>query len=863
MSSDEISSSEDSSDEGGGVWRPSYEPEPEPEPVHFFSPPEPSQRCEQPFASWHSCVVQPPSGGARLPPAAPRRPPAAAARGRREGEQPPGWERRKGAADEWLYVNTVTGAVSVSPPDPGRASPQPRGGAERRTMSPAAQAYSAGANRARALATAGAIANHRKGLRDGDPEAMAVHPDDLQSRLGRMDPDQKNLGMLHALGHELGKLAEDADAMFSRLDAEVDSTLDRIRVTRERVSRLRGCAPYISQLWARTPEPLLLYEQPEPADGRTEVREVLSAELPSANFFQPDSLPPSWRERRERCEPAPAFTAMSPFVAPVFGKGKFEQAVLDAEGQFNSGLRFYHNPDCFINFFYQNVVAEGKAARAEKKARRAKRKEQRKRILRKIRLMMMLGAGTLARELEEVLQQDERRESLEAQRREGSAVGGEPYSLCLPSGVEEPGMHFLVLPAVPGLLPERLVVDAIEPKGAAGRAGIAVGDELLKVELADKEARAAGYTGPALALNCRVRLSEGMRAAELLEELPLLWGELMRCGKQYSSLWRWTFAHHGLSAEERDATAAASPLLVEMRQRAQAQPPPRSAPPLLDRRWGAAAADGNGLMGAREAHTLTLQEWRRLGGWERLRAVDRFNRGDNPMKGVKRTAAEVRAAEERPPGAFVLPHRGALHATVGAHGGTGIGTSESSLAAAYGMGLLTHAQASAVAEALASGRPLPAPPVPMDSSTTPAPRVCVTQSWRSEQEGYLTLEQGDVIIVTDQPEEEWWTGYHEGAALGNRVLGDFPSTVVERLPGFAAALSARQGGAAGGSTQVRTGLDVEVVTVASVVVDVDEEPGEVICYCRALRDYSAGEGFVGYLDLRVSFTVLGCTTVRV
>ena len=41
----------------------------------------------------------------------------------------------------------------------------------------------------------------------------------------------------------------------------------------------------------------------------------------------------------------------------------------------------------------------------------------------------------------------------------------------------------------PGLLPERLVVDAIEPKGAAGRAGIAVGDELLKVELADKEAR--------------------------------------------------------------------------------------------------------------------------------------------------------------------------------------------------------------------------------------------------------------------------------------------------------------------------------------------------------------------------------------
>lgn len=151
----------------------------------------------------------------------------------------------------------------------------------------------------------------------------------------------------------------------------------------------------------------------------------------------------------------------------------------------------------------------------------------------------------------------------------------------------------------------------------------------------------------------------------------------------------------------------------------------------------------------------------------------------------------------------------------------------------------------------------------MDSSTTPAPRVCATQSWRSEQEGYLTLEQGDVIIVTDQPEEEWWTGYHEGAALGNRVLGDFPSTVVERLPGFAAALSARQGGAAGGSAQVRTGLDVEVVTVASVVVDVDEEPDEVICYCRALRDYSAGEGFVGYLDLRVSLFAAWMHHVRV
>ena len=62
MSSDESSSSEESSDEGGGVWRPSYEPEPEPEPQRFWSPPEPTERCEQPFASWHSCVVQPGGG---------------------------------------------------------------------------------------------------------------------------------------------------------------------------------------------------------------------------------------------------------------------------------------------------------------------------------------------------------------------------------------------------------------------------------------------------------------------------------------------------------------------------------------------------------------------------------------------------------------------------------------------------------------------------------------------------------------------------------------------------------------------------------------------------------------------------------
>ena len=55
------------------------------------------------------------------------------------------------------------------------------------------------------------------------------------------------------------------------------------------------------------------------------------------------------------------------------------QAVLVAEGQCNSGLRFYHNPDCFINFFYQNVVAEGKAARAEKKAKQLSLSERKAR----------------------------------------------------------------------------------------------------------------------------------------------------------------------------------------------------------------------------------------------------------------------------------------------------------------------------------------------------------------------------------------------------------------------------------------------------------------------------------------------------
>ena len=47
----------------------------------------------------------------------------------------------------------------------------------------------------------------------------------------------------------------------------------------------------------------------------------------------------------------------------------------------------------------------------------------------------------------------------------------------------------------------------------------------------------------------------------------------------------------------------------------------------------------------------------------------------------------------------------------------------------------------------------------------------------AEEEGEISFKKGDVLIVTDKPDPNWWVGYIEGKAS----QGHFPSTYVEML----------------------------------------------------------------------------------
>ena len=354
----------------------------------------------------------------------------------------------RSAAGPYVYLHHASGEVRLALPEPDEhgevvpTGPFLAAGTQKH-MTAAAAAYSASSNHTRDLAYGAKKTEHQRLMQAGDPVACAVHPGEMNRRMLDMDPDQTNLNALHALGHQLHALATQADGVFSRLEAEVESTVDRVRSTRERVSRLHGFGPYIAQLWSAVPEPLLLYEQP-PQPPREPPVEHLSAELPTENFFGAGSLPPALAARRQQLVPNPIFEAISPWVAPTFGRNKL--AVLDSQGVFICGQQFYANPEIFNHHFYQQMMTEGKAARAERKKRRMARKEQRKRILRKIRLMMQLGKGTLSREVEEVLQQDMRRASLNTARKNG-VPGGTEYTINLPSNVEDPGIGFITMPA--------------------------------------------------------------------------------------------------------------------------------------------------------------------------------------------------------------------------------------------------------------------------------------------------------------------------------------------------------------------------------------------------------------------------------
>lgn len=47
----------------------------------------------------------------------------------------------------------------------------------------------------------------------------------------------------------------------------------------------------------------------------------------------------------------------------------------------------------------------------------------------------------------------------------------------------------------------------------------------------------------------------------------------------------------------------------------------------------------------------------------------------------------------------------------------------------------------------------------------------------AEEEGEISFRKGDILIVTEKPDPNWWVGFIDG----DTVQGHFPSTYVEVL----------------------------------------------------------------------------------
>ena len=52
-------------------------------------------------------------------------------------------------------------------------------------------------------------------------------------------------------------------------------------------------------------------------------------------------------------------------------------------------------------------------------------------------------------------------------------------------------------------------------------------------------------------------------------------------------------------------------------------------------------------------------------------------------------------------------------------------------------------------------------------------KVTVTSDYEAEEDDELTLHQGEILVVLEQPDAVWWLGYKEGR------LGYFPSRCVQ------------------------------------------------------------------------------------
>ena len=76
----------------------------------------------------------------------------------------------------------------------------------------------------------------------------------------------------------------------------------------------------------------------------------------------------------------------------------------------------------------------------------------------------------------------------------------------------------------------------------------------------------------------------------------------------------------------------------------------------------------------------------------------------------------------------------------------------------------------------------PSPPLPPISSSLPLPppppdltRCEVLYDYTANQEDELTIEPGDIIDVTDQQDQDWWTGELNGRS------GIFPASYVQEM----------------------------------------------------------------------------------
>ena len=84
-------------------------------------------------------------------------------------------------------------------------------------------------------------------------------------------------------------------------------------------------------------------------------------------------------------------------------------------------------------------------------------------------------------------------------------------------------------------------------------------------------------------------------------------------------------------------------------------------------------------------------------------------------------------------------------------------------------------------------------------------RAKATFDYEAEDESNITIAVGDVLVVTDKSDSDWWEGYVEG---NPETVGYFPSSFVEPMAsGSAASTTASVAGASAAAGSATDGRD--------------------------------------------------------